>query len=229
VNIYLVNESKVLNDEEVQATLAPLTVYSRHIRSWWGSMQPGIFFGAPAAAEAWQILIVDDADQANALGYHEIGDNLRPLAFVFAKVAQDYGYDWQVTLAHEFAEMLMDPFIARCEQTGDSRFHALELCDPVEDESLGYVIRSGGHIMNVSDFVTPYWFIPGVEGKYDHMGYCTKPLEVLDGGYSYFYEDGQWQSEDHLGEKLSVAAFKKKHPDKTRLERYARPRTPPLL
>lgn len=226
MNIYLINKSSVLDDAEVRACLAPLTIYSRHIRSWWGTMQPGIFFGEPATPNAWQIVIVDDADQADALGYHDMTEDGRPIGYVFAKLVQEYGYDWQVTLAHEFAEMLMDPFIARCEQTGDQRFHALELCDPVEDEQLGYTIRAGGATMNVSDFVTPYWFVPGAEGKYDHMSHVVKPLEVLDGGYAYYWLNGQWYAEDHLGQRLTPEQLADKHPDKTRLARYARERTP---
>jgi len=224
VNIYIINESTVLSDEEVEATHAPLIVYSRHIRSWWGTMQPGIFYGKPKVSNAWQIVIADDSDQAGALGYHDLTDDGRPISYVFAKTDQDYGYDWQVTLTHEFAEMLLDPFIMRCEQTGDKRFHALELCDPVEADELGYDIVAGGEHMKVSDFITPYWFVSGVSGTYDHKSHCAEPLEVLDGGYAYYWEDGEWYSEDHLGQKQTVAEYTAEHPGKTRLAMYARAR-----
>jgi hypothetical protein len=223
MNLYLVNESTVIPDADVAATLAPLTIYSRHIRSWWGSMQPGIFMGAPKG-EAWQIVIADDSDQAGALGYHDMTDGGRPIAYVFAKTGLENGYDWQVTLTHEFAEMLLDPYIRRGEQTADTRWHALELCDPVEADELAYVIQAGGHSLRCSDFVTPAWFWPWTSGlRYDHLGHTVSALEVLPGGYAYVYEDGDWYAEDHAGAKSTVAEFASAHPEKTRLELYARP------
>lgn len=232
MNIYIINESTVLDDDEIAELHAPLIVYSRHIRSWWGTMQPGIFFGEPPESvggtpkhrNAWQIVIADDSDQAGALGYHDLTDDGRPISYVFAKTDLDYGYDWRITLTHEFAEMMLDPFIMRCEQTGNQRFHALELCDPVEADELGYEITAGGITMKVSNFITPYWFVPGVSGQFDYCGYCKSPLEVLDGGYAYYWENGQWYSEDHLGQKKTVEEFQAENPGKTRLAMYARER-----
>ena len=227
MNIYIKNVSTVLDDPEVRATHAPLIMYSRHIRSFWGSMQPGIFYLLPnedAPAKAWQIIIADDSDQAGALGYHDVTPDGRPISYVFAKTDLQYGYDWQITLTHEFAEMMLDPFIMRCEQTGNNRFHALELCDPCEADELGYLINAGGFIMKVSDFITPYWFVPGATGIFDYCGHIKKPLEVLDGGYAYYWEDGQWYSEDHLGRKQTVEEYTTENPHKTRLAMYARER-----
>lgn len=225
MNIYIINESTVIQDEELQSLHAPLIKYSHHIRSYWGTMQPGIFFGKPKSGiPAWQIIIADDSDQAGALGYHDLTDDGRPISYVFAKTDLDYGYDWQITLTHEFAEMMLDPYIMRCEQTGNSRFHALELCDPVEADRFSYEINAGGVSMKVSNFITPYWFVPGSNGIYDYKELCVKPLEVLDGGYAYYWENGQWYSEDHLGQKKTVAEFQKDNPGKTRLAMYARER-----
>ena len=226
MNIYLVNESTVLTDAEIKAIMPGLLVYSRHIRSWWGSMQPGLLFGKPPAGlPAWQIVIADDSDQAGALGYHDVQSNGRPISYVFAKTDIQYGYNWHVTLTHEFAEMVMDPYVMRCEQTGNARFHALELADPVEADELAYDIVAAGVTLKASDFITPQWFVPGATGpKFDHLGHCSKSLEVLQGGYAYYWENGQWYSEDHLGEKLTVEEFKAKHPEKTRLALYARER-----
>jgi hypothetical protein len=222
LNVWLVNKSTVVEDKQVESWLAPLTVYSRHIRQYWGSMQPGVFAAEPKAKAAWQLVIVDDADQAGALGYHDIDTNGRPVGFVFAKTVQEYGYDLEVTVSHEFAEILLDPFIRSAVQTADNRFHAQELCDPVEADNLAYKIAAGGATMLCSDFVTPYWFQPGVNGRYDHEGYVAGPLEVLDGGYAYCYEDGQWYSEDHLGKKRTPEEHAAHAPHKSRLGEYAR-------
>lgn len=224
MNIYIINESTVLHDDEVAELHAPLIIYSRHIRSWWGTMQPGIFFGKPLIPNAWQIVIADDSDQAGALGYHDLTDDGRPISYVFAKTDLDYGYDWKITLTHEFAEMMLDPYVMRCEQTGNSRFHALELCDPVESDDLGYSITAGGVTMRVSNFITPLWFVPGASGQFDYCHDCQEPLEVMQGGYAYYWENGQWYSEDHLGQKFDVEEFKNVKPGKTRLALYARNR-----
>jgi hypothetical protein len=224
MNIYIINESTVLSNEEIEATHAPLLLYTRQIRSYWGSMQPGILFGRPKVPTAWQIVIADDSDQAGALGYHDVTDGGRPISYVFAKTDLEYGYDWQVTLTHELAEMMMDPYVMRCEQTGDKRFHALELCDPVEDESMAYIVESGGVKLRASNFITPYWFVPDAVGVYDYLQKCKSPLEVLDGGYAYYWEDGEWYSEDHLGQKYTLERFAVVEPTKTRLALYARTR-----
>lgn len=224
MNIYIVNESTVLSDEEIEAIHAPLLLYSRQIRSYWGSMQPGILFGRPKVPTAWQIVIADDSDQAGALGYHDVTSTGRPISYVFAKTDMQYGYDWQVTLTHELAEMMMDPYVMRCEQTGNDRFHALELCDPVEDESMAYIVESGGVKLKASNFITPYWFVSGAAGVYDYLKKCTQPLQVLNGGYAYYWENGQWYSEDHLGQKYTLEEFETIEPTKTRLHMYARDR-----
>lgn len=222
MNIYIVNESTVIPDEEIEAILPALTTYTRHIRMWWGTMQPGIFFHKPFTGEAWQIIIADDSDQAGALGYHNWTPGGRPVSFVFAKTDLDYGYNWHVTLTHELAEMLMDPYIARCEQTGNNRFHALELCDPVEADELAYPIAAGGSTLMASDFVTPLWFVPNAQGVFDHRKHCTKSLQILNGGYAYYWENGQWVAESNFGEKLTVEELQEREPSKTRLKMYAR-------
>lgn len=224
MNIYIQNKSTVLEDDQIKELLPALTVYTRHIRQWWGTMQPGLFFQAPLTKEAWQIIIADDSDQAGALGYHDWTEGGRPISYVFAKTDLDYGYDWHVTLTHELAEMIMDPYIARCEQTGNNRFHALELCDPVEDDSLAYQIAAGGVFLRASDFITPLWFVEGASGVFDHKGHCRKALEILSGGYAYYWESGQWYSEDNFGHKYTPEELAEINPTKTRLKKYARAR-----
>jgi hypothetical protein len=226
MNIYIINESSVLEDDELKAAIPALIVYTRHIRNWWGSMQPGIIFGEPLVSEAWKIIVADDSDQAGALGYHDFTPGGRPISYVFAKTDLDYGYNWQVTLTHELAEMLLDPYVMRCEQTGNARFHALELCDPVEADALAYPISAGGYVLSASDFLTPMWFVPNAPAgiKYDHRGYCAKPLEILDGGYAYYWLNGKWVAEDNFGKQLTPEELARVAPTKTRLKMYARDR-----
>jgi len=63
-------------------------------------------------------------------------------------------------LSHELLEMLADPWINWCATGNDSKIYALEVCDAVEADDLGYDIDG----VRVSDFVTPAWFEPHVRG-----------------------------------------------------------------
>lgn len=225
MRIYIVNKSTVLSDSEVLDALPALQRQTYHVREWWRSSVEYITLNNSPPEDAWQIIIADDSDQAGALGYHDLTPGGRPYGYVFAKTDIDYGYSWTITLSHEICEMILDPWISATMQTDNSTFYAVELCDPVEADSLGYSIHVKNHDpVQVSNFITPNWLIPGSKGVFDYRGECTKPLQVLDGGYAYYWQNGQWWSEDHFGQKMTVAEFQAAHPNKTRLAMYARER-----
>jgi hypothetical protein len=225
VRIYVENRSTVLSDEDVLDAIPAFRRQTYHVREWWRSSVEALIFGPPPVEDAWQIVILDDSDQQGALAYHDFTPGGRPISSVFAKTEMDNGYSWTVSLSHELCEMIIDPWISAMMQTDERTAYALELCDPVEDDSLGYEIHVKGlKPVLVSDFITPNWLIPGSPGVYDHMGHCHEPLEVLDGGYAYLWQDNEWQSIDHLGKTMTPAEFAKRHPEKHRLQRYARMR-----
>jgi hypothetical protein len=142
--------------------------------------------GQAAPAGAWQLAVLDDSDQAGALGYHEVQRNL-PYGLAFAKSDIADGLQPSVTVSHELLEMLLDPWIfsvVLLEQGGGTLFGkggvmlAEEVCDAVEADDYGYQIEG----VQVSDFVTPAWFgSPGTQ--FDFCGHCTKPFQLLPGGY----------------------------------------------
>lgn len=227
MRIYVINESTVLKDEEVLDALPAFRCQTYHVREWWRTAVESLIFGKPPVDDAWQIVIADDSDQAGALGYHDFTPGGRPIAYVFAKTDLENGYSWTVTLSHEMCEMIMDPWISAIMQTSNTEAYALELCDPVEADSLGYEITVKDHKpVLVSDFVTPNWFVPGSPGVYDHRGHLKEPGEILAGGYAYVLDltNGQWNSLDSKGERLTPEEFKAAHPEKTRLAMYARNR-----
>jgi hypothetical protein len=136
----------------------------------------------------WGLAILDDSDQAGALGYHDLTSDGLPMGKVFAKSDLQYGSSWTVTVSHELLEMLADPYCNTCAQ-GPDGFYAYEVCDAVEDDSLGY--QSGG--IQVSDFVLPSWFCSGALGPYDFKNQATQPLQLLPGGYiSKFSPSSGW-------------------------------------
>src|SRR5262249_43429420 len=130
--IAIMNRSTVVSDQDVEHAVGALQkqvdddVY--HI---WG-VRADLTFVAKAGkapAVAWQLAVLDDSDQANALGYHDITKTGQPLGKAFAKTDRTYGQSWTVTLSHELVEMLGDPEINLCAQDG-TRLWAYELADP---------------------------------------------------------------------------------------------------
>lgn len=137
--------------------------------------------------EDWLIVVSDDSDAANALGYHELTPNGQPLGKVFAKSDKDDGLSWTVTASHELLELLADPWANLLSLGADGILRAYEVCDAVEDDSLGYEISG----VKVSDFVLPAWF-NSTPGPYDYKGHCDAPLKLLSGGYIGEYASGSW-------------------------------------
>lgn len=135
----------------------------------------------------WQLLIVDDADQAGALGYHETTVNGTPIGYCFAKTTKDDGGLWSVTFSHELLELLGDPEINRCvlDQAGN-KLYSEELCDACEDDSLAYDIDG----VKVSDFVLPAFWLSStpVHAPLSFTGAVKKPLQILPGGYLAFID-----------------------------------------
>lgn len=197
IRIAVVNRSTVVTDAEVQAFVPALQIQiSRDFAPYWCDAQ--LRFTASPDAGEWQLVILDDSDQAGALGYHDVTAHFQPLGKVFAKTVKQYGDNWEVTASHEALEMLGDPNINLLAQVADGPrsaiFYAYETCDACEDDRFAYEID--GH--KVSDFVLPAWFEPGNKvGPFDFKRHITKPLELLKGGYigAFNSSRGHWSME----------------------------------
>lgn len=138
----------------------------------------------------WSIGFFDNADQAGALGYHDITAEGLPLGKVFVKTTLDAGDLVSVTASHECLEMLADPDINLTAEYDDpsgapAKFYAYEVCDACEDDSLGYGIAIGGaQIIHVSDFVLPAYFETFRKaGPFDFNRHLSAPFQILPGGY----------------------------------------------
>jgi hypothetical protein len=147
-------------------------------------------------ADAWLLGVFNDADQAGALGYHDLTKSGQPLGKVFARTTLDEGGKWTVTFSHELLEMLADPNINLCAFDEEARrLYAYEVCDAVEADVLGYVIDG----VTVSDFVLPGWFEPMHVTKHEKFAFKSTvpaPFELLAGGYIGYYDidgGGGWQ------------------------------------
>lgn len=177
--IAVVNESTVVTDTELEAAVAALQ------KQVGLDFKPHYGIGAKleihssVPANYWGLIILDDSDQAGALGYHDLTADGLPLGKVFAKTDKDNGYNWTITTSHELLEMLGDPWVDAAVQVAGRTFYALEVADACESDQYGYDIDG----VMVSDFVLPDWFIKGSQGPYDFKEHISQPLELLPGGY----------------------------------------------
>ena len=117
----------------------------------WG--YPATLYSAQNAKPGeWQVVFLDDADAANALGYHDLTKDGQPVSKVFVKTTVAAGQKVSVTASHELLEMMIDPGAQLWAQNSNGRFYAYEMCDAVEDEE--YEIDG----VPVSDFLYPSFF-----------------------------------------------------------------------
>jgi hypothetical protein len=198
--VAIVNASTVCSDEEVATITAALQHQVDHdFRPTWGiaAELTAVPKDTPPPADAWVLAILDDSDQARALGYHDLTPELLPAGKVFAKSDQEFGAAVSVTASHELLEMLGDPFVntsALDPKTG--RLCAYESSDAVEADELGYEIDG----VLVSDFVLPQYFDPEHAGKgkpLSFKGNVDEPFSLAKGGYMNFLDLGDlekgWQ------------------------------------
>lgn len=139
----------------------------------------------------WQVVFMDDADKAGALGYHNITKDGQPASKVFVKTTLAAGDKVSVTTSHELLEMMIDPCAQLWAQNSDGQFHAYEMCDAVEDE----VYQING--ITVSDFVYPSFFEPWHapnSTQFDFLQKVTQPYQTLSNGYQ-MVSDGKTANE----------------------------------
>lgn len=201
--ISVINESTVLTDADVTPVVTALQQQvTNDFRPVWGTdaeltMIPK---GTQLPAGTWWLVILDDSDQAGALGYHDLTPDGLPIGKVFAASDLKAGTSWTVTASHELLEMLADPninlsvFVQNANTTGT--LYAYEVCDACEDDSFGYQINN----ILVSNFVYPTWFESfRTQGtQFDRMNQIQNPLQLLAGGYIGIFNvtDGTgWQQQ----------------------------------
>ena len=141
-------------------------------------------------------MVLDNSDQAGALGYHDMTPDGLPLGKVFAATDLQFGTQWTVTASHELLEMLGDPAINLTALTMTNfdlnqnvvgRLYAYEVCDACEADPDGYDING----VLVSDFVYPAWFESFRQTgstQFDHQLRITDPFQLLPGGYISVYD-----------------------------------------
>jgi hypothetical protein len=153
--------------------------------------------------EDWQVVFLDDADAADALGYHDITKDGQPVSKVFVKTTIQAGEKVSVTASHELLEMMIDPGAQMWAQNANGWFHAYEMCDAVEAE----VYDIDG--IAVCDFVYPSffesWHAPHAV-QFDHLERVTQPYQTLPKGYQ-IVSDGQ-SAREIFGSRRKMLHFR---------------------
>jgi hypothetical protein len=165
-------QKRVTNDfRPVRGTYAELTIVPK---------------GTQPCNSSWWLVLLNDSDQADALGYHDLTTEGLPIGKVFAASDLKAGTSWTVTASHELLEMLGDPninltvFVQSSNMAGI--LYAYQVCDACKDDSLGYQIDN----ILLSDFVYPSRFESfRAEGstQFDRLNKIQAPLQLLAGGY----------------------------------------------
>ena len=207
--LYVTNQSTVVSDDDVALmTRACAHQLRYHAEPVWGRRAVPVVFvpksAVPAAAPGSVVIaVLDDSDQADALGWHTEDSGDVEYGRVFAKPVLDNGGDALTAqlsvasvLSHEVLEWFVDPHCNLYAGRGDGTAVAVEVGDPVESDSYPVnVKRADGTVVPVtlSNFVTPAWFDPQASAgeRLDWMGRCTAAFEMTSGGYTIVMAEGQ--------------------------------------
>lgn len=155
----------------------------------WGKKSMGVhFITDPSEAQPgdWVLALLDDSDQAGALGWHWQDQNDVIYGEIFARPSLDAGstaltgpYAISSVLSHEVLETYVDPHCNLWADNGNGMLISYEACDPVEDRL--YAINN----VAVSDFVLPEWFdiYRSAGEQYSYLSSVPTPFTMTKGGY----------------------------------------------
>lgn len=188
----------------------------------------------PANPHAWPVYLLDDSDQANALGYHDVLPDKRPVGKIFLSDTLNAGLDPHVTSSHEVLEIGGDPYCIGSFDIGRDPQNrqwlvASELCDMVEADEDGYDIEG----VRVSNFATPNWFdvtATDPAGWYDWNHQLGAPLTLRPGGYASVWVEGRgWSQVFDNRETDNSSRVKFSHRIERRIAREKRGVRAPIL
>lgn len=201
-SIIVINKSTVVRNADVQTMArACAAQINLHAAPAWGKTPiPVIYSSTPqdAAPGSWVIAILDNPDQANALGWHTESQGEVIFGRVFAKPVLDNGgavfsgaLSISSVLSHEVVETFCDPNVNLWADSGRGYAIALEACDPVESDSYGITVETT--TVQVSNFVTPRWFDPQARHStgLDYLGKLSAPFTMTKGGYWVQEKEGR--------------------------------------
>ena len=210
--ISLLNKSTlVTNSDAALMAAACAKQVVNHVAPAWGKLPMAVKFYANEAqvpAGAYRMYLLDDSDQAGALGYHAETPEGFPYGRVFAKpVLDNNGTMLQGTLtvasvvSHEVIELFCDPDVNAWYDGPGNKDYAAEACDPVEGDSYDVSVGLTMKKVSVSNFIIPAWFkvTPAKGETFDYLKKLSKPFTMTAGGY--------WIVRSHGAEQQVMAEY----------------------
>ncbi len=184
------NKATVALGVDFDNLIAAMQVYvDKYVAPVWGT--PAKLVATKGFQKgAWAVVFLDDADQPDALAYHDLTPDGLPEAKVFVKTTLANHDLVSVSASHELVEMLVDPAINLMTTGPDPKLvYAYESADPVE--ALSFDVNG----IQMSDFIYPSYFEafhkPG-SVRFDQLNKITKPFQILSGGYQIILKNGKW-------------------------------------
>jgi len=191
--IVLINQAKSRFGFEPAKLVPALQLFvDRYFAPAWGIGCTLSWKGARTPAGAWELILRDDSDEADAEAYHDRTDEGQPRSIVFLRTTMAEHDLPSVAASHELVEMLANPWLNLGYQRGDGAWVSGETADPVQ----GSFFKVAGLAM--SNFVHPAWFDAESKrppGSFDSMGVCARPFQIAAGGYCAVFHKGRWGSE----------------------------------
>ncbi len=186
----VINRSTRIDNSTVQAIAASCAAQLKlHVAPIWSMVPaPVVFYARPdeVPTKADLLVVLDDPDQADALGYHDETPEGAPYARTFVSPVLDHGgtpltggLSVSSVASHEVCEWFGDQFVNLWVDDASGDEYALELCDPVEADS--YELDG----VAVSNFVTKRYFDVRApkESQFDYLNKLTEPFSMTSGGY----------------------------------------------
>src|SRR5262245_8942750 len=212
------NQAKTPLGVNISKLVHAMQTYVDHcVAPVWGTPAK-LSLGTDFVKNAWAVVFLDDADDPDALAYHDLTPEGLPLSKVFVRTTIENGDLVSISASHELVEMLDDPAINLMTTGPDPKtMYAYESADPVEE--LSFLVEG----IPMSDFVLPAYF----EGfhkpnsvHFDYMDKLSRPFQILHGGYQIIFKNGKWsQIFGSEGKARRFAQEKRKgHRSETRKE-----------
>lgn len=196
----LVNETSdtQITWDVIQKAARALALQQAQVADWWQlDALPVAASQTEMAAPADFIVakIVNVLDDPNALAYHTIGANGRPLILIGWNIIKANGGDLYgptgltAAASHELVETRVDPYCGFLVDMPDGKTTTvLEACDWVQGDAYANADEPDVH---VSNFVGPRAFKAGETSGLDYMERLTAAFTMSTGGYMSVRVGGQ--------------------------------------
>jgi hypothetical protein len=125
-------------------------------------------------------------------------------------LAQDFD-GTATTVSHEALETLVDPSAEGWKPRGDGTAVALEVADPVEDDSYPALIQLGEadpRTVMLSNYTLPSWFDPAGAAPYDKLGKIKQPFALDAGGYIVVADASGNESQVYARRRLATGSLR---------------------